>query len=120
METLGKIRARGDSDFTVDDFDSMPYLLAVGKVCLEPVYLLMKADPQPAQEILRFYPIVVEISRAAMEDNVLPLTKPIVGVSGKVYKGLPVLAGTRIIISTFGHHLCVRPPDPHLRRDRWD
>jgi len=32
METLGKIRARGDSDFTVDDFDSMPYLVAVVKV----------------------------------------------------------------------------------------
>lgn len=35
METLGRIRARGDDDFTVDDFDSMPYLLAVGKVCPE-------------------------------------------------------------------------------------
>ena len=32
METLIRIRARGDNDFTVDDFDSMPYLLAVGKV----------------------------------------------------------------------------------------
>jgi hypothetical protein len=32
METLGKIRARGDSDFIANDFDSMPYLLAVGKV----------------------------------------------------------------------------------------
>ena len=35
METLGRIRARGDNDFTVNDFDSMPYLLAVGKVCLK-------------------------------------------------------------------------------------
>ena len=40
METLEKIRARGDSDFSVNDFDSMPYLLAVGKVCLQPSYLL--------------------------------------------------------------------------------
>ena len=38
METLGKIRARGDGDFTADDFDSMPYLLAVGKVGLKPAY----------------------------------------------------------------------------------
>ena len=45
METLGRIRARGDSDFTVGDIDSMPYLLAVGKVCLEPAYLLTRADP---------------------------------------------------------------------------
>ena len=32
MKTLGKIRDRGDDDFTVDDFDSMPYLVAVVKV----------------------------------------------------------------------------------------
>ena len=44
METLGRIRARGDSDFTVNDFDSMPYLLAVGKVCWELVHLSMKID----------------------------------------------------------------------------
>lgn len=35
MQTLKKIRARGDSDFSVNDFDSMPYLLAVVKVCLD-------------------------------------------------------------------------------------
>jgi len=40
METLKKIKARGDSDFSVNDFDSMPYLIAVGKVCLEPFYPL--------------------------------------------------------------------------------
>jgi len=94
----------------------MPYLLAVGKVCLERVYLTTRTEvliPRSAQEILRVYPIVIEFSRKAVEDNVLPLTKPIVGVSGKVYKELPVLAGTRIFISTFGHHLCVRPSDPH-------
>lgn len=45
METLEKIRARGDNDFSVNDFDCMPYLLAVGKVRLEPVYLVaLRAD----------------------------------------------------------------------------
>ena len=44
METLERIRARGDNDFTVNDFDSMPYLIAVGKVCQEPVYLLTRAN----------------------------------------------------------------------------
>jgi hypothetical protein len=44
MERLGRIRARGESDFTVSDFDSMPYLLAVGKVCWEPLYLFARAD----------------------------------------------------------------------------
>jgi hypothetical protein len=45
METLGRIRARGDSDFAVDDFDSMPYLLAVEKVCPGPAHLLTGAHP---------------------------------------------------------------------------
>ena len=34
-ETLGQIKARGKSDFTVEDFDLMPYLVAVVKVCPE-------------------------------------------------------------------------------------
>lgn len=38
METLRTIRARGDSEFSVNDFDSMPYLLAVVKVCLKSFY----------------------------------------------------------------------------------
>ena len=38
-ETLGKIRTRGDSDFSVNDFDSMPYLIAFGKVCSDLIYL---------------------------------------------------------------------------------
>ena len=44
METLGRIRARGGSDFTVNDFDSMPYLLAVGKVCPELVQPSARAE----------------------------------------------------------------------------
>ena len=36
VETLEKIKARGDKDFSVNDFDSMPYLLAFGKVCVGP------------------------------------------------------------------------------------
>ena len=32
MEKLREVRARGDDNFSVDDFDSMPYMLAVGKV----------------------------------------------------------------------------------------
>ena len=31
-ETLAKIKARGDADFTVNDFESMPYLVAFTKV----------------------------------------------------------------------------------------
>ena len=32
-ETLEKVKARGDADFTANDLESMPYLVAVTKVC---------------------------------------------------------------------------------------
>ena len=41
------------------------------------------------------------------EDIVLPLTKPIVGISGKVYKELPIPAGTTINLSLLGYNLYV-------------
>ena len=34
-DTLRQIRSKGRDDFIVDDFDTMPYLLAVGKVSPE-------------------------------------------------------------------------------------
>jgi len=66
-------------------------------------------SPRSAQEILRIHPAAIDIQRVAAKDDVLPLTKPIVGVSGKVYKVLPVPAGTLIFISTFGYNLYARP-----------
>jgi len=54
---------------------------------------------------LRVHPAGIEIERVATKDDVLPLTKPIVGVSGKVYKELPVPAGTLIRISMVGYNL---------------
>lgn len=44
------------------------------------------------------------------EDDVLPLSKPVIGVSGKVYKELPVPAGTTITISPIGYNMYVCPP----------
>jgi len=87
METLEKVRSRGDSDFSVNDFNSMPYLLAVGK------------------EMLRFHPAAIDMVRVPIKNDVLPLAKPIVGISGKVYKDLPVPAGIFISMSTVGYNL---------------
>jgi len=103
-EMLGKIRARGDSDFTPNDFDSMPHLLAFGK------------------EILRVYPVATDITRALNKDDVLPLSKPIVGISGKVYKELPLSAGSIVAISTVGYNLNkdLWGPDAYeFRPERW-
>ena len=74
-------------------------------------------NPQSIQEILRIHPASVEIHRVATKDDVLPLTKPVVGVSGKVYRELSVPAGTLIFTSTFGYNLYVRPLILHPRRN---
>lgn len=106
-ETLGRIRARGDNDFSVNDFDSMPYLLAVGKVCSKLVYSSRGADPDlhSPQETLRLYPIVIEIFRMLEKGDVLPLSKPITGVSGKVYEQLSIPAGTLVSVAVAGYNL---------------
>jgi len=110
-ETLERIRARGDNDFSVNDFDSMPYLVAVGKVRLQSVRMEPNGGliPRSVQEALRLHPAAIEVQREATKDDVLPLTKPIVGVSGKVYKELPVPAGTLVFISMAGYNLYVYP-----------
>ena len=100
----------------MNDFDSMPYLLAVGKVRSELVYLPSKADPHISQEVLRFYPALIETQRMPNKDDVLPLSKPIVGISGKVYKELAIPAGTFISISTLGYNLYVHPLGPLPQR----
>jgi len=86
-ETLEKVKARGDVDFTTNDFESMPYLVAVTK------------------ETLRLHPIAVEVVRTPIQDDILPLTKPIVGTSGKVYNELPIPKGTVVSLSSFGYNL---------------
>ena len=69
--------------------------------------------------MLRINPIAVEVVRAPIEDDILPLTKPIVGTSGRVYTELPIPKGTTVTISTIGYSRYVRlikpPPQqcPH-------
>ena len=45
--------------------------------------------------------------RVPIEDDILPLTNPIVGTSGKVYTELPIPKGTPVSVSTLGYNLCV-------------
>jgi len=74
--------------------------------------------PQSSQEILRVHPVAIEIFREAAKDDVLPLTKPIVGISGKVHNELPIPAGTPVYISTVGYNLYVRHLNPHFLGNR--
>jgi len=75
-----------------------------------------------AKESLRINPIVVELPRIPNTDDILPLTKPIVGTSGRVYTELPISKGTTITISMFGYNLNpdLWGPDAHeFRPERW-
>ncbi|KAI0629559.1 cytochrome P450 [Trametes polyzona] len=80
------IRERGDADFTVADFEAMPYLQAV------------------LREILRFYPAVPHTYRQSLHDDVLPLSKPITTRSGKVINEVPIRAGLRLILSVCAYN----------------
>ncbi|KAI0701013.1 cytochrome P450 [Cerioporus squamosus] len=80
------IRERGDADFTVADFEAMPYLQAVLK------------------EILRFYPAVPHLFRQSLRDDVLPLSKPVTTRSGNVVTEIPIRAGLRVILSVCAYN----------------
>ena len=80
------LRERGDAEFTVADFEAMPYLQAVLK------------------EILRFYPAVPHTFRQPLHDDVLPLSKPIRTRSGKVITEIPIAAGTSLILAVCSYN----------------
>ena len=69
--------------------------------------MLARVDPHSTQEVLRVYPTATELVRVASKDDVLPLSQPIIGVSGKVYKELPITAGTGVSIAVLGYNWCV-------------
>jgi len=103
-KTYEATRARGNEDFTGEDIDNMTFTNAVVK------------------EVLRLHSVVVEIDRVAREDHVLPLTRPMVGRSGKVHQSLPVPKGTIVYVSCWGYNLNpdVWGPDAmEFRPERW-
>ncbi|KAJ6488255.1 cytochrome P450 [Mycena vitilis] len=98
------VQARGSYEFTTNDIESMPYLLAVVK------------------EVLRFHPVSFTNFRQSATDDVLPLLQPITLRSGEVISELPVPKGMKVIISiaaynrnkdVFGHDA------HHFNPERW-
>ena len=47
-ETLEKVKARGDADFTTNDFEKMPYLVAFVKVRLDRLFVSWGEDEIPS------------------------------------------------------------------------
>ncbi|KAJ3985973.1 cytochrome P450 [Lentinula detonsa] len=70
--TERKINDRGESEFTLNDLEAMPLLNAMCK------------------ETLRYYPIAIHLFRTANEDDVIPLSKPMIGTTGKVITNIAV------------------------------
>ncbi|KAG2037512.1 cytochrome P450 [Suillus americanus] len=103
-ETEAAVHARGDVNFTIADFDAMPYTTAVMK------------------EVLRFCCVVYHAHRCASQDDVLPLSKPITTRSGDVIRELPVPKGIRIIasIAAYNRNKELWGEDAHVfNPDRW-
>ncbi|KAJ3892341.1 cytochrome P450 [Lentinula edodes] len=73
------IEERGDTEFTAQDLESMPLLGATVK------------------ETLRFHPVAMHLFRVAVEDDILPLSKPIITTTGEILHELVVPKGTRIV-----------------------
>ncbi|KAF8814485.1 cytochrome P450 [Phlegmacium glaucopus] len=81
-----KIRTRGDSEFSANDFEGMPYLTAVIK------------------ESIRFHPVVYNILRESDRADILPLSKPLITSSGKIMTELPIPKGQKITVSVNGYN----------------
>ncbi|PBK73360.1 cytochrome P450 [Armillaria solidipes] len=80
------IFSRGDTEFSVQDLDSMPYLTAVVK------------------EVLRFHPILANTARVATQDDVLPLSKPVTLTTGKMVQEIAIPKGAYIFASIAGYN----------------
>ncbi|KAG2347348.1 cytochrome P450 [Suillus weaverae] len=103
-ETEAAMHARGDVNFTIADFEAMPYTTAVMK------------------EVLRFCCVIYHANRCASQDDVLPLSQPITTRSGDVIRELPVPKGTRIIVSiaAYNRNKELWGEDAHVfNPDRW-
>ena len=59
------------------------------------------------QETLRMHTSVPDTARQASEDNVLPLSKPIIGRSGKIYHEIFIPKGTLLVASLSGYNTYV-------------
>ncbi|RPD64802.1 cytochrome P450 [Lentinus tigrinus ALCF2SS1-6] len=90
-----RVAARGDTDFSVSDLDSMTYCLAAMK------------------EVLRLHPIVYLTERQASRDDVLPLAYPITTTTGETINEIPIPKGTscRISIWTYNRLPQIWGPD---------
>ena len=51
------------------------------------------------QEVMRFHPIVYQLTRVAGKANVLPLSEPLTTATGDVIDEIPIAKGQHLVIS---------------------
>jgi len=101
---VGVVNARGDYEYSVADLEGMQYVQAVLK------------------EILRLHPSVPSFLLVAMEDDVIPLSKPTLTTRGESISSIPVRTGQHVSVSLAGYNRLkeVWGPDAHeFRPERW-
>lgn len=80
------VAARGGTEFTPADLESMAYLAAVLK------------------EGLRIHPVAYNLDRVAGRDDVLPLSKPVTTTSGQQIHVLPIAKDQWLTISVAAYN----------------
>jgi len=106
QETEHKLGAQGKVEFTAHDFETVSYLNAVVRVLLS-LFILKIMLKWELQETLRFHPVIMHMFRGAVQDDVLPLSKPVTTTTGKIITELPVPKGTRVVISMHAYNRSV-------------
>ncbi|KAL0056767.1 hypothetical protein AAF712_016623, partial [Marasmius tenuissimus] len=88
IQEIHNIRRQNGTDgpLAVKDLESMPVLNAAVK------------------ETLRFHPIVPELLRESVNDDVIPLECPIRDISGSVLREIPVIKGQRVVLNIFKYN----------------
>ncbi|KAF7362479.1 PseudoU-synth-2 domain-containing protein [Mycena venus] len=107
------VQARGSYEFTTTDIESMPYLLAVVKVCSSrfsiPVQLIQKIEigspPLPSR-------ILQQLQAKRYRRCPPPLFRPLTLRSGEVITELPIPKGMKVIISIAAYNRNKAPPPP--------
>lgn len=85
-EEILQTQERCQGDLTSSDYDSMPMLNAVIK------------------ETLRVHPFVTTLLRVAAQDDVIPLSEPIIAVDGSFVSDIPIPKGQVIAASLYTYN----------------
>ncbi|OCH91778.1 cytochrome P450 [Obba rivulosa] len=87
IDTLrNNLTRRGESEYTIEDLESMKYTVAVVK------------------ETMRLHPILYHTTREAARDDIIPLSEPIKSRTGELIKNISISKGQLVLLSFWGYN----------------